>query len=261
MLPPAAASARPSWSVCLPFDLLHEFQFFQNPIVRASPPGGGVLSMLKTFVSPAAGVNGAPMVLLSPSGSGVVITNAPGSLLIVDDQPGSTTSQIWYDVPGVRNVVKLSVPPLVELATSVSRIVPVVVVFAPVRNVNVNVSGPGDRVAVERLDHLDLRQLRVLERARRGIAGVHGDPDGILAWVEPCAAPWAKPAPWPVPIAMTAPFAVHWMFVSAHPVSGGSVTYLVPKLATVIPRPERSPSGCAAAVLRVNATSGAPRTV
>ena len=74
-------------------------------------------------------MNGTQIVLLSPSGS-VWITNAPGRPEIVDDQPASTTSQIWSDVPGVRNVAKLSVPPLVELATSVSRIVPVVVALS-----------------------------------------------------------------------------------------------------------------------------------
>ena len=45
----AAASVWSSTGFCLPLEFAQEAQFFQKPIVRARPPGGGLLS-IGTFV-------------------------------------------------------------------------------------------------------------------------------------------------------------------------------------------------------------------
>ena len=50
---------------------------------------------------------------------------------------------------------------------------------------------------------------------------------------KPAVAPWAKPAPLPVPMVMTAPLAVQAMFVSVQPASGVSWTSLVPNWGAV----------------------------
>ena len=50
---------------------------------------------------------------------------------------------------------------------------------------------------------------------------------------KPAVAPWAKLAPLPVPMVMTAPLAVQTMFVSVKPGSGVSTTSLVPNWAAV----------------------------
>ena len=47
---------------------------------------------------------------------------------------------------------------------------------------------------------------------------------------KPAVAPWAKPAPLPVPMVMTAPLAVQAMFVSVQPGSGVSCDVLGPEL-------------------------------
>ena len=50
---------------------------------------------------------------------------------------------------------------------------------------------------------------------------------------KPAVAPWAKPAPVPVPMVMTAPFAEQTMFVSVQPACAVSWTYFMPNCGTV----------------------------
>src|SRR5207244_10590354 len=69
-IPPgsAAASVWSSSGFWFPFELAQEAQFFQKPIVRATPPGGGRLSTAIDFVSPGETLRFAQRVLLSPLG-------------------------------------------------------------------------------------------------------------------------------------------------------------------------------------------------
>src|SRR5690349_11026062 len=95
----AAAMVRSSIGFFLALLFVHDAQFFQNPIVNARPPGGGELSTVKVFVSPAPTVKSAHRMLLSVLGFGATPsgglklpgTNVPSEV----SQPGITTSQSW----------------------------------------------------------------------------------------------------------------------------------------------------------------------
>ena len=76
---------------------------------------------------------------------------------------------------------------------------------------------------------------------------------------KPAVAPWAKPAPLPVPMVMTAPLAVQTMFVSVQPASGVSTTSFVPNWAAVNVKGALA-VGLAAAVSRVK-VAGRPAPV
>ena len=98
-MPVAAASVWSSIGFCLPFEPAHEAQFFQNPIVSARPPGGGVLSTLKVVVWPACATKSVHTVRLFTFGFGrfggtmLFGTNRFGPRLVF--QPGYTHSQSW----------------------------------------------------------------------------------------------------------------------------------------------------------------------
>ena len=62
----AAASVWSSTGLWFPLELAQEAQFFQNPIVRASPPGGGWLSTAIDFASAGLTLKFVQRVLLSP---------------------------------------------------------------------------------------------------------------------------------------------------------------------------------------------------
>src|SRR4051794_32508456 len=99
-IPVGSARAR-VWSrtgACLPLDLLQEAQFFQNPIVRAKPPGN-VLSTVNVVVTPAPATKSTHTGLLSTLGfgrlGGMILpgTNSVPCRFVF--QPGITTSQSW----------------------------------------------------------------------------------------------------------------------------------------------------------------------
>ncbi len=77
----------------------------------------------------------------------------------------------------------------------------------------------------------------------------------------PAVAPWLKDASWPVPIAMVAPPVVQAMFVSDHPVSADSVTYLTSESCVPVKLKAASVVGLALAVLREKEDSPVPLTV
>src|SRR5215469_12286326 len=76
----------------------HDAQFFQNPIVKARPPGGGVLSTVSVLVSPALTVKSVHTVILFTFGLGrigvsiLLGTNSDGPNVVF--HPGRTTSHI-----------------------------------------------------------------------------------------------------------------------------------------------------------------------
>ena len=76
---------------------------------------------------------------------------------------------------------------------------------------------------------------------------------------KPAVAPWAKPAPLPVPMVMTAPLAVQTMFVSVQPASGVSTTSFVPNWGAVNAKGTLA-VGLVAAVSRVK-VAGRPAPV
>ena len=83
------ASVRSRIGACLPFE--HDDQFFQKPIVRVSPPGGGVLSTVRIRAWPGWTVKSAHNVLLSPLALKSVNGFGPREVF----QPGMTTSHSW----------------------------------------------------------------------------------------------------------------------------------------------------------------------
>ena len=84
----------------LPFEFEHEAQFFQNPMVNARPPGGGVLSTVNVLVWPGCTVKSAQTVRLFTFGFGsaggmmLLGTNSGPSPARFVFQPGKTHSQI-----------------------------------------------------------------------------------------------------------------------------------------------------------------------
>ena len=76
---------------------------------------------------------------------------------------------------------------------------------------------------------------------------------------KPAVAPWANVPPMPVPMVISAPLAVHTMFVSVQPASGVSWTSLVPSW-----RPLKAKGalvvGLATAVSRVKGARPVPLT-
>src|SRR6187200_724565 len=97
----AMPRARSRKGFCLPFELAQDAQFFQNPIVRARPPGGGVLSTLNVRVWPEATVKLTQTVRLLTVGFGsdggmmLFGTNSGPSPDRFVFQPGNTHSQSW----------------------------------------------------------------------------------------------------------------------------------------------------------------------
>src|SRR2546425_4698722 len=101
-----------------PFELAHEDQFFQKPIVSGLPPG--VLFIAKTLVSPAATVKDPHWIAPLPSSARKAPVVTPPSDVI---HPGAS-SQSWYWLPGVSSVVKFRTPPFALFAVSDSTVEP-----------------------------------------------------------------------------------------------------------------------------------------
>ena len=100
----------------MPFEFEQDDQFFQNPIVRARPPGGGVLSTVNVLVWPDVTLKSTQTVRLFTFGFGsdggmmLFGTNSGPSPARLVFQPGNTHSQSWYVAPGLSCVVKLMLP-------------------------------------------------------------------------------------------------------------------------------------------------------
>ena len=98
----AAVAAARVWSrmgFLLPLDAAHDAQFFQNPMVSARPPGGGVLSTVNVVVCPGCATKSVQTVMLLTFGFGRVgVVMLAGTNRLVPRlvfQPGITSSHIW----------------------------------------------------------------------------------------------------------------------------------------------------------------------
>src|SRR5258708_12302346 len=114
----AAVAAARVWSstgFLLVLDVVHEAQFFQNPMVSAGPPGGGVLSTVNVVVCPACATKSVQTVMLLTFGFGRVgVVMLPGTNRFPPRlvfQPGNTSSHISSLFPPPTLVVKLILPP------------------------------------------------------------------------------------------------------------------------------------------------------
>ena len=91
--------------------------------------------------------------------------------------------------------MKFSVPPFVELATCVSRIVPDVVAFAPVLSVNVNVSAPVIGAPFNVLITWTFASLVFVYVHVGASPAVSVTLTVLSPTSNPAVAPWANPAP------------------------------------------------------------------